>query len=501
MSKISLSKPAKVYLITLGAVLLASAYPIYMGVVMMLAYLQNGGVDIMDYPKYIIPYTPICISLIVCTSLSPLILKLCKRFALPVISILALVVFFGTEITFEKVTVFSEVVVTREAQGAENGRVIAGYADAAGVGEAGGDAGVDASGAGAADADATGAGTGAGADATGVGAADADAGAGAGAAASGSGTEDVEGIITTGQTEQPVDTIETWQWLMCAIIPPTENIPELIILETEEQDETPELTEQQEQDSDPTLQPGQDPEQVSQPGQDPEQASQLGQNPAAGLSQQQDQGAATELTSAAVQGAATGPIVAAPIINPLITEYSPLFKMHFYLISVVIILSVLNLVYGFYKMSRNKDYKKRKPLVVQLIAVLVFIGLCILACFTAFYRTGEIVVSPISAVLMTVFFLIFGFTAGVYTGTCLYGKRKLFSSVIPSVVAVIVTVAMYIGEMVMMDWNLYRFGTGVIFDPIGACPLAPIDFAVILLSGVFTYIILHLVRQKETDIS
>jgi len=182
--------------------------------------------------------------------------------------------------------------------------------------------------------------------------------------------------------------------------------------------------------------------------------------------------------------------------NALITEYSPVFKLHFYMISIIIVLAVLGAAYGFYRMSRDPEYKKKKPLAVQLATVVVFVGLCIFACFTAFFRTGEMVISPISAVLMTVFFLIFGITAGVYTGTWLYGKRKLFSVIIPAFIAAFTTVAMYLGEMVMMNRNLYRFGEGVIFDSLGACPLAPVDVAVIAASGVITYVILLAIRRK-----
>jgi hypothetical protein len=56
---------------------------------------------------------------------------------------------------------------------------------------------------------------------------------------------------------------------------------------------------------------------------------------------------------------------------------------------------------------------------------------------------------------------------------------------------------MYIGEMVMMNWNLYRFGEGLLFDPIGACPFAPVDFAVIIATGVITYLLLWLIRNRD----
>jgi len=360
------SKTIRTYFISLGAVLLASAYPIYMGVVMLIAYVQNGGVNATEYPKYVIPYTPICIALILCVALLPLLCKLCKRFTLPAVSVLALLLFFGAEFTFEKVTVFSESkpiqIVTPEE------------------------------------------------------------------------------LAAIRDEEWTPDTIETWQWAMCAFRPiVTDQI--LISPQTSLQEPIP-LSD----------------------------AITIPQEPTARI-----------------------------LKNPLITEYGPVFKLHFYMISVIIIVSVLSVVYGFYQTSRDRNYKKRKPLITQFIFVLVFIGLCVFACFTAFFRMGEILVSPISALLMAVFFLLFGIIVGVYTGTLLYGRRKLFSVLIPSIAASIVTVFMYIGEMVMMGWNLYRFGVGFLFNPIGACPLALIDFLIIALLGVITYWILFLIRQREEN--
>jgi len=325
--KQSFSKPKVVYFVFLGFVLLASVYPIYMGIVMLASYLQNGGINATDYPKYIIPYTPICIALIVSVAFLPLTYKLCKRFSLVIVSIIAILMFLGTELAFENIVVFSETTI-----------------------------------------------------------------------------------------EVTAETVETWQWYMCI---------------------APQITE----------------------------------------------GTMTAISK-----------------NPLITEYSPAYKIHFYMISIIIMMSVLGVVYGFYKMVSATNYEKKKPLIAQLISVLTFIGLCVLACFTAFFRTGAIVISPISAVLMTVFFLVFGITAGVYGGTWLYGQRKLLAVTVPAIIAMTTTTAMYIGEMVMMNWNLYRFGNGLLFDPIGVCPLAPVDFLVIAASGVITYFTLDLMRQKTPHV-
>jgi hypothetical protein len=401
--KKSFSKPTKVYLISLGVVLLVSFYPIYMGGIMLTAYLRDGGINAIDYPKYIIPYTPISIALILCVALLPVAFKYCKKYALPILSVLAVILFLGTEVTFEKVTVFSgttELVYTEsDDEAVSSGNDSALYYFRVVLTNKSGD------------------------------------------------TE--TRIVTLNKTETD-QKVETWQWAMCAI--PLPNMNEWSQKKIVEESIT-----------DGTII---DIQKISE-----EQATEKW------LAEEQ-------LTKQKL------------FKNALITEYSPVFKLHFYMISIIIILAVLGVTYGFHKMSLDHEYKKQKPLIIQLVSVIIFVGLCIFACFTAFFRTGEIVISPISAFLMTVFFLVFGITAGIYTGTWLYGKRKLFSMIIPAFIATATTIAMYIGEMVMMNWNLYRFGEGVIFNPIGTCPLAAVDILVIVSSGIITYFTLFFIRHK-----
>ena len=182
-------------------------------------------------------------------------------------------------------------------------------------------------------------------------------------------------------------------------------------------------------------------------------------------------------------------------MEDLAARYSSAFKIHFYLIAILIVLAVLGVVYGFFK--RNKD--RRRPLILQTISVAVFIGLCVFACFTAFYRTGEIQILPVSAWLMGLFFVTFGVTAGAYAGSLLYDRRPVLSRLLPALIATATAAAMYIGELILLGGALYRFGNGFFFAPIGLCPLAPVDFLVIALSGALTYILLHLIRRKEPN--
>lgn len=176
-------------------------------------------------------------------------------------------------------------------------------------------------------------------------------------------------------------------------------------------------------------------------------------------------------------------------VDVLLGGYSPAFKLHFYLISVVLILSLLNCFYGFAKMIRSKDDTRKKALVIQTVTSLAFLGMCIWACFTSFYRTGEITVSAVSAALMAVFFALFGVTTGIFVGSFTLGKSRAMSMLLPAAVSVFITSTMYIGEMILLSGNLYRFGSGFLFDAMGGIVLAPVDLLIILISGCITALI------------
>lgn len=173
-------------------------------------------------------------------------------------------------------------------------------------------------------------------------------------------------------------------------------------------------------------------------------------------------------------------------VDILMGDYNPAFKLHFYIISVVLILAILNCLYGFGQMIKTGEKKRLKSLVLQSICSVSFLGLCILACFTAFWRDGSIQVSPLSATLMTIFFILLGVTAGVFVGSLLLGKKRLVSVWIPSIVASLMTLLMYIGEMILLSGHLYSFGTGFIFDSIPGIVLSPIDILIIVAAGCIT---------------
>ena len=181
----------------------------------------------------------------------------------------------------------------------------------------------------------------------------------------------------------------------------------------------------------------------------------------------------------------------------LVGDYNPAFKLHFYIIAIVLIITILNCFYGFASMIQTGNRKRLKPLILQSVASALFLGMCIFACYTAFYRDGSLQVSPISTLLMSVFFTLFGITMGIFTGSFLLGKAKFLSVGIPFLTASIVTFIMYIGEMILLDGRLYRFGTGFFFRRLGALVLAPVDILIILLAGGITALLFTLLQKGK----
>lgn len=184
-------------------------------------------------------------------------------------------------------------------------------------------------------------------------------------------------------------------------------------------------------------------------------------------------------------------------IDVLIGEYSPWFKLHFYIIAIVLILTFLNCFYGFGQMIVSGRRERMRHLILQSVASVLFLGLCILACFTAFWRTGEITVSPLSAFLMCLFFIVFGVTMGLFTASFLTRRPSSAVLSVSAAVSSVVTLIMYIGELILLSGHLYRFGNGFLFDGLGALVLAPIDLIVILLSGGITAVILKSVADDK----
>ena len=315
------------WLCSLAGVIAASFYPLWMGVRVISDMIRDGSVQKENYPKYIIPYTPIAFAVILGALLLPLFVKRLKRFALLGGSALSLASFFGFELLFER-----KVVVT---------------------------------------------------------------------------------------TTETVAKLADWQMYLCRSISPEEYAGERVeVIRTE---------------------------------------------------------TAADL---------------------LIGEYNPAFKLHFYLISAVLILAILNCLYGFAQMIRSGDRSRKTALILQTVSAALFLGLCILACFTAFWRDGSILVSPLSAFLMSVFFILLGVTVGLFFGSLLLDRSRAVGLWLSAAVSAATTLVMYIGEMILLHGHLYRFGTGFFFDGLPAIVPAPVDILVILASGLIAFLLMLFARRN-----
>jgi len=306
------------YLVSVILVIIISIYPVYRGITTLISHFQNGYIKVENYPKYIIPYAPICFSIIIITIFMPLFFKIIKKHTLLIISILGILLFLALEIGFEQI------------------KVLEGYT----------------------------------------------------------------------QTTIP---LESWQLSLCVQTPQ--------VLET--------------------------------------------------------------------------------IKEPIYAQNNPAYKMHFYIISIIIILAVIQVIYGYSKMLKESNFDKKVPLMAQLISMVIFIGLCVLACFTAFYRTGDINVSSISAILMGTFFIAFGVTFGIYLGCIFYKKSRILSVVFPTIISILTTTIMYIGELIIMGGKLFKLGKGILFKPLLNTPFAFIDIVIILSSGVITYLIIRKLNKVK----
>ena len=314
------------YLLACLGVLLASFYPLWMGVRVIADMIMDGTVMKENYPKYIIPYTPISIAILVFVGLMPVCMGKCKKYAFWVAVIGAVALFFGIELLFEQKVV-------------------------------------------------------------------------------------VSGMET-------VTKLENWQMSMCYIPP---------------------------------------------------------------------EGWGETVTTYKQKTA----------VEILMGEYNPAFKLHFYAISVALIAAVLNALYGFGAMVQSGDQTRRKALSLQSVCTVLFLGLCILACFTAFWRDGSIRVSPLSATLMVIFFIILGVTAGLFAGSFLLKKSRFTAVWIPGIIASAMTLLMDIGEMILLNGHLYIYGKGFLFESLPGIVLAPADLLVILASGGITLGICHMLNGKK----
>ena len=98
------------YLFSLLGVLLASCYPIYMGITVIVDMIRYGTVYAENYPKYIIPYTPIALAALIGVALIPVAIHIFKKNALLFGTVISTALFFVFELILEKAVVVTRTV-------------------------------------------------------------------------------------------------------------------------------------------------------------------------------------------------------------------------------------------------------------------------------------------------------------------------------------------------------------------------------------------------------
>lgn len=176
--------------------------------------------------------------------------------------------------------------------------------------------------------------------------------------------------------------------------------------------------------------------------------------------------------------------------------YSDAYKIHYFLVSFVIIVLVIGIVYGYGRLVARGDRLNQIPLRLQLIAVAVLLTLCVFANFTGFFRDVSPYLSPLSAFLTAMFFIVLGVTAGIYAGSRLIGKNKGLSLGFPAFVAILVCSVMYYGEFKLLDGKLYSFGQSYFFTGIPYIAVSPVDMVIIIVSGIITALLMNITRKK-----
>gem|GEM_PF-453626 len=174
-----------------------------------------------------------------------------------------------------------------------------------------------------------------------------------------------------------------------------------------------------------------------------------------------------------------------------------LYKIHYYLISLILISMVCGLVYGIAKMLRDGARSQMKSIFLRGVSAAALLALCVFANTTAFFRRPTWIQTPTASVLTCLFFIILGASVGVYAGSFLLKKSKIPGVGVPALISICATVLMYTGEALMMRGNIYRFGRGWFFYGLPIVVLAPVDILIILFAGALALLTLCAARKYE----
>ena len=101
------------YVLSLLGLLLASAWPLCMGVRVVRDMIVAGTVMGEDYPKYIIPYLPVALAVIIGVALMPLLIGYCRKCALLAASGVGVGVFLASELMLENWVIVTDTVMAK----------------------------------------------------------------------------------------------------------------------------------------------------------------------------------------------------------------------------------------------------------------------------------------------------------------------------------------------------------------------------------------------------
>lgn len=104
----------KFYFTALGILLALSAYPVFMGLKIVVLQLMNGSAGTEDYARYVVPYSALCFSVLVVAAFYPLLARI-RRITVLVATVLALALFTGAELYMESITISDAAVPSRIA--------------------------------------------------------------------------------------------------------------------------------------------------------------------------------------------------------------------------------------------------------------------------------------------------------------------------------------------------------------------------------------------------
>ena len=87
---------------------------------------------------------------------------------------------------------------------------------------------------------------------------------------------------------------------------------------------------------------------------------------------------------------------------------------------------------------------------------------------------------------MCVFFILLGLTVGIFAASLTLGKRKSISITLPSLLASLTVLLMYVGEACLLSGHLYLLGSGAFFEPLVGNFVSLADMLIIIAAGALT---------------